>query len=263
MVSLDKAPIVESGPAGPSYRRLRLKAPEVARSAEPGQFLHIRCAPPDRLDPLLRRPLSLHRIDPAGEWIEVLFRVVGRGTSYLAGLRPGDVADVIGPLGRGFPTDLGPGAKPIIVGGGIGVAPLVALAERFRGRGTPALVLVGAQTAAGLAALDVLGEAADELLVTTDDGSSGRPGFVTEALGERLTGEPAAVIYACGPEAMLQRVQGMVGTRRAYFSLETRMACGVGACLGCAVRASGAGPGYLRVCHDGPVFGAREVIIGG
>lgn len=269
MVSSVKARVIESGAAGPMYRRLRLAAPGVAGPAQPGQFVHLRCAPPDAFDPLLRRPLSLHRIDPAGEWIEVLFRVVGRGTSYLAGLQPGDPADLLGPLGRGFPMSLEPGQKPVIVGGGIGAAPLAALAEGLARQGTPALAVIGAQTASALAALAVFEKAADEVIVTTDDGSSGRPGFVTGPLADVLKDRPGMVVYACGPEPMLKRVQAMTVGRPAYLSLETRMACGVGACLGCVVRAAapgaleGAEPHYHRVCHDGPVFAAGEVVIGG
>jgi len=282
MPSVVRAPIEKSGRvtglavdngAGPAtgeggiHHLLRLRAPAVADAARPGQFVHIRCAPPGQWDPLLRRPLSLHRIDRRRGEIELLFRVVGRGTAFLAGLAAGEEVDLIGPLGRGFPTNLAPGETAVLVAGGIGVAPLVALAEELAEKRVPAVAVVGARTAAGLVAVDTLGKAASEVLTATDDGSAGHRGFVTEVLAGLLDRMPRPVVYACGPEPMLRRVQAMLGDggrpRRGYLSLETRMACGVGACLGCAVRQAGPGTGYYHACHDGPVFAAGEVVLGG
>ncbi|MHB8926999.1 MAG: dihydroorotate dehydrogenase electron transfer subunit [Bacillota bacterium] len=284
MPSVVRAPIRESvrvvgGPdgriAGPGmagdgpglFHRLRLQAPAVADAARPGQFVHVRCAPPGQWDPLLRRPLSLHRIDRSRGEIEVLFRVVGRGTGFLAGLAAGDEVDLIGPLGQGFPTDLAAGETAVLVAGGIGVAPLVALAEELAAKGAPRVAAAGAQTAAGLPAVESLGKAAGEVLTATDDGSAGHRGFVTEVLAGLLGRVARPVVYACGPEPMLRRVQAMLAEegrpRRGYLSLETRMACGVGACLGCAVRQAKPGTAYYHVCHDGPVFAAEEVVLNG
>lgn len=249
-----------------AFHRLRLYAPAVAEAARAGQFVHVRCAPPGQWDPLLRRPLSLHRIDQRRGEVEVLFRVVGRGTGFLAGLAAGDEIDLIGPLGQGFPTDLAQGETAVLVAGGIGVAPLVALAEELAAKGTPLTAALGAQTAAGLVAADALGKVAGRVMTATDDGSAGHHGFVTELLAGLLERVARPVVYACGPEPMLRRVQAMVaenGPRvRGYLSLEARMACGVGACLGCAVRRAGPGTAYHHVCHDGPVFAAGEVVFG-
>ncbi len=279
MLSVFRAPIRESvrvgggggrgadGDGQAVFHRLRLHAAAVAEVARPGQFVHLRCALPGQWDPLLRRPLSVHRINRGRGEIEVLFRVVGRGTGYLAGLAEGDAINLIGPLGQGFPTDLADGETAVLAAGGIGVAPLVALAEELAGKGAPLTAAVGAQTAAGLVAVDELGKVAGRVATATDDGSSGYHGFVTDLLAGLLERVARPVVYACGPEPMLRRVQAMVaegGPRvRGYLSLEARMACGVGACLGCAVRRAGPGTAYYHVCHDGPVFAAQEVVLGG
>ncbi len=262
MPSVVKAPVEALEPLGSKHVLLRLRAPDVAAAAEPGQFVHVRCAPAGQWDPLLRRPFSLHRYDRGNGRIEILFRIVGRGTEFLAGLRPGDEVDLIGPLGHGFPVRVEPGRTPVIVAGGIGVAPLVALAERLREAGTPAVALVGARSGDELLALDTLATAAARILTATDDGTVGRRALVTEILAEVLEGLAGAVVSACGPEPMLRRVQEMITampTVRGHLSLEARMACGVGACLGCAVRAAGPTPAYRHVCRDGPVFEAGEV----
>ncbi|MHB0885408.1 MAG: dihydroorotate dehydrogenase electron transfer subunit [Bacillota bacterium] len=272
MASVVRAPIKKNARIGGprsdgSFHRLRLHAPAVAEAARAGQFIHLRCAPPGQWDPLLRRPLSLHRIDRGRGEVEVLFRVAGRGTGFLAGLAEGDEVDLIGPLGQGFPTDLAEGETAVLVAGGIGVAPLVALAEKLAEKGAPLTAAVGAQTSAGLVGLDELGKVAGRVATATDDGSSGHHGFVTELLAGLLERVARPVVYACGPEPMLRRVQAMVtegGPRvRGYLSLEARLACGVGACLGCAVRRAGPTTTYYHVCHDGPVFGAGEVVLGG
>jgi dihydroorotate dehydrogenase electron transfer subunit len=238
---------------------LRLHAPTVARLARPGQFVMLACGPDDQLDPFLMRPFSIYRV-PDPDSLELLLAVVGRGTARLAEQRPGAQLRLLGPIGQGFgPPDEGP---VLAVGGGLGVAPLVFLVERLRARSPdrPVLLLCGAPTAEALVSLPDLGI---EVRLATDDGTAGRPGLVTELMEQALEAlppeaRPGAYAAACGPEGMLRRVAQIARARglAAEVSLEAHMACGTGACLGCA---RPVGQGSRRVCVDGPVFAAGEV----
>jgi dihydroorotate dehydrogenase electron transfer subunit len=225
--------------------------------------------------PFLRRPLSLHDVTPPAGTVAVLFRVKGPGTKALAGVRPGDRLDVIGPLGRGvFPLA---GDRPaIIVGGGLGVAPLFFLARRLvlegdRCDGGKVAVLIGVRGEPDLALVEpfrVFGQEV-ELEVATEDASPGTaPGLVTDLLETALkraalrwARRPA--IYACGPQPMLAAVRRLAekAGAPAWFSVEERMACGVGACRGCAVAVRGSPP-FRLACVDGPVFEARDLELG-
>jgi dihydroorotate dehydrogenase electron transfer subunit len=179
-----------------------------------------------------------------GAALDVLYKISGRGTALLAAARPGERVRTVGPLGRGFPLPE-PGERALLVGGGTGIASLFDLAARARAHG-PVTVLLGARSAADLGV---------ELRLATEDGSAGRRGLVTELLADALAETPARV-YACGPTAMMRRAAELAAAagRPCLASLENRMACGFGVCLGCAVpRAAG---GYALVCRDGPVFPA-------
>lgn len=246
----------EGGP----HRRLVLGVPGWPGAA-PGQFAMLSpgatsAAP--RFDPLLSRPMAVYRAasEPGGAVVEILYKVGGRGTQLLAEARPGERVRVVGPLGTGFALP-GPGVRALLVGGGTGIASLHDLAAAARSRG-PVAVLLGARTAADLmgredfAALDVA------LHVATEDGSAGRRGLVTALLEEALAAPRAGddVVYACGPTPMMRRAAEIAAAagRRCVVSLENRMACGFGVCLGCAVPR--AGGGFALVCRDGPVLDA-------
>ncbi|MEW6724861.1 MAG: dihydroorotate dehydrogenase electron transfer subunit [Bacillota bacterium] len=251
MPMLETATVVGQTRVARDTYRMELAAAGIAAASCPGQFVMVQAG---HEGARLRRPLSLHRFD-AGR-VELLYRVVGSGTRWLAGLAPGEQLELLGPLGRGFP--LHPDRPAVLVGGGIGGAPLVALAEA-RGRAeVPTLVLLGARQAAELVAVDRFRDLGCRVEVATDDGSAGRHGLVTQWLPEAMAdfGEEA-VIYGCGPQGMLRALMTLDPRFTVYLSLEERMACGVGACLGCAVAA--ADGGYLRVCRDGPVFAREEV----
>ncbi len=243
------------------YFLMEIKAPVIARQAKPGQFLTIRCG--DATSPLLRRPFGFHRINGFG--FQVLYEVVGKGTRLLSELKPGNKVDVIGPLGNGFmipdkPKDI------IIIAGGIGVAPLVALAEKLVNSSRLTvdrrpLILIGARTKDGILCAGEFRKLGCEVKVSTDDGSQGHKGRVTDLLEGRLSSlvsRPSS-IYACGPKAMLKEVAAIARKRsmEAYASLEENIACGVGACLGCAIETRS---GYKLVCKDGPVFKLDEII---
>jgi len=270
------------------YVRLLLEAPGLAARARPGQFLHVRCG--GGRDPLLRRPICMHDAAPAAGTVALLVRVVGRGTAILAASGVGDVLDVLGPLGRGFDAAGGGGTHAgvhasaqggalALVAGGAGVAPLAFAARASAGRTVHALV--GARTAAELVSVAELGRWGARVRVATDDGTSGHHGPVTDLLedllarqgGGRASGalDAPREVWACGPLPMLRRVAAIAGGAgvRCLVSLEAHMACGVGACRGCAWPAAGAAgaggcattPSYVHVCRDGPVFDAREVVL--
>ncbi len=256
------AKILEKEEVATDHYRLALDAPLISKEAHPGQFVHVRIT--SQYMPLLRRPFSIHRMNPSG--IEILFRVVGTGTMLLAEKRVGDELDIIGPLGHGFRVKEDT-FTAILVAGGVGVAPLFALAERLR-QFTEVKMLIGSKTRAGILCLERLEALGIDVQVATDDGSLGTRRVVTDLLEDFLVtaASPKLPIYGCGPMPMLRVLSeiAQLYSSPCQISLEADMACGVGACLGCVVkmvdRHSPSHFEYKRVCVDGPVFDAREVL---
>jgi dihydroorotate dehydrogenase electron transfer subunit len=213
--------------------------------------------------PYLPRAFSYARASPdGGEGTELLFLLedVGPGTHRLAELDPGDQLLLLGPLGVGFRPPAAD-TRPLLVGGGIGVAPLLCLFDELAGRGRdPLEVLLGFRGAEHARAAELFGDPAQgaSLTLMTDDGSAGRGGLVTEPLLEALNLDPAATVYACGPPLMLEAVREICVARSvpAQLALESGMACGFGACFGCVAPTK---DGYVRVCLDGPVFDAESL----
>jgi len=258
-----EAVVRENRCEGGANHRLRV-ALEGWPGAAPGHFVMLspgaRGAAP-RFDPLLPRPMAVYRSFPgATPEIEVLYKVTGRGTQLIAEARAGDVLRIVGPLGVPFALP-SPGARSLLVGGGTGIASLYELAAQARARG-PVLVLLGARSAGDLMGRDDFAALGVDLRIATEDGSAGHTGRVTELLEAALDeAGPAAgdVVYACGPTPMMRRAAEIAAARgrACQVSLENRMACGFGVCLGCAVpRADGT---IALVCRDGPVFGADAV----
>ena len=245
---------------GPDTFLIRLHAPEIAASARPGQFVMIKSCGEEEHDPLLRRPFSVHGVDAEDETIEILYRVTGRGTRLMAAREEGSFFKILGPLGRGF--GIRKGKIPILVGGGLGIAPLLFLADSLREE--KGIVVLGAITRSQLFRLDAFAGTGLEILVATEDGSFGNRGLVTEVLDRllrRLEGDTREniIVFSCGPMPMLRAVAGLC---RGYgvecqVSLEAFMACGLGLCLGCAVKAEAGG--YLHVCREGPVFSSTQI----
>jgi dihydroorotate dehydrogenase electron transfer subunit len=232
---------------------LRLHAPRIAATVQPGQFVHLRIA--TGADFILRRPFSVHRAE--GEAIEVLYQVLGRGTAALAERTPGDEMDAVGPLGTGW--NVGQGVShALLVAGGLGAAPLGMLAERLAARGTAVSVALGAPREERLVGRELFERVARRVEVATDDGSAGEHGFVTAASARLLAEGVPDVVCVCGPEAMSRIVAAQAAAARVpcLVSLERLMACGVGACLSCVVTTI---HGLKRACSDGPVFDAAEV----
>jgi dihydroorotate dehydrogenase electron transfer subunit len=251
---LERVTVVANERLAEGVGLLTLAAPEIRSRVAPGQFVHLRISGTG--PQILRRPFSVHATTHDG--IRILYQVVGAGTRELAGKRPGDEMDALGPLGTGFRVPEG-AAHALIVAGGLGVAPLALLATSLAERGVAVTGCVGAPTAERLLALDILGDSCRELLIATDDGSRGERGFVTALVEGALAASKPDVAYVCGPEAMARIVAGQCARAgvACQVSLERLMACGVGACLSCVVPTTG---GFKRACSDGPVFDAEEVI---
>jgi dihydroorotate dehydrogenase electron transfer subunit len=242
---------------------LEFKTPGMPAAMRPAQFFMIGIPGSEAL---LRRPFSICGLpgtfdDGAEDGVQVLIKVVGKGTGLLCALKAGSELSLLGPLGNGFTPPDGPEIRPLIVAGGIGCAPFPALLASLGGHGTGATMFYGAATKNDLPLLDWFRERCEEMVITTDDGSLGRRGLVTEPLAEALDGsdQAAVKIYACGPEPMLKAVARLALERGidCELSLEAHMACGFGACLGCVVpthHRCGRGIDYQRVCVEGPVM---------
>lgn len=236
--------------------RLILHAPHIAGAAQPGQFVMVRVV--GQFDPLLRRPFSIHNQASDGS-IGLLFKALGKGTDILANVAVNDSLDLIGPLGRGF--DLAHNQQVCMIGGGMGIAPLYFLAKRLHANGRVPEndhVLLGARNRneVGLLA-DEFRELGYQVEVATDDGSMGHHGFIPDLLNPVL---PAVSrVYTCGPHPMMKTIvaQCQQAAVDCQVSLETHMACGLGACLGCTVQ--GAEGNYVHVCRQGPVVYGGEV----
>jgi len=262
-------PVTRNLDLGHGNRLIEFEAAELVRDMQPAQFFMIGMRGSSAL---LRRPFSVCGLpgtfaDAPATACQVLYKVVGRGTEYLASLGAGARLDVLGPLGRGFELPDRPGITPLLVAGGIGSAPFPALVAGLRDAGFRPVLVYGARTAADLPLLDWFRERCREVIVTTDDGSLGERGLVTVPLA-RLVGELAAErtqVYACGPGPMLRAVARVALSAgvRCDLSLEARMACGFGVCLGCVVPTHGGGPdgdeGFERVCVEGPVMRAERL----
>lgn len=242
----------------PDHCLLTLDCPEIARNALPGQFVHLRVG--DGTDPLLRRPLSIMLTNPDAGTVQILMRTVGRGTEIVAGHDEGVEYDLLGPLGTGWTAPEGD-AEVMLVAGGIGVAPLIFLADSQRmARPQPHLRgIFGGATEDALVCWTEFSSRCDEFVVVTEDGSAGEIGLATDMLLCELGRRPAAGVYACGPDGMLAAVARICSDLGipCQVSMEQWMGCGVGACLGCAIPARAGG--YVRVCTEGPVFDATQI----
>jgi dihydroorotate dehydrogenase electron transfer subunit len=233
-----------------------LRSSEIVIQAKPGQFVMIRVGP--NPDPLLRRPFSICGTR-GDDLFLILYRVVGKGTAIMSNAMKGEKLSVVGPLGRGFePPE--PGRKSLFVAGGVGVAPL------FLGQAAKnnLVFIAGYRSANEIVPIEQVGLSLTDISIATDDGTAGHSGFVTGLLESHLAGyaESHPKIFACGPVPMLKRVAALTIERDipCQVSLEATMACGLGACQGCAVTASkDSNKTYYHVCRDGPVFDVKAL----
>ena len=237
--------------------RMTLQTEEIAAAARPGQFVMIRAG--QNKDPLLRRPFSIHQTSSTGR-MQILFKVVGHGTELMAHCREGEKLSVFGPLGHGFHID--PGRTACLVGGGMGIAPMLFLAKRIcqtkKATDTDMIILAGRTKEEVEPLLDDFRNLDLGVMVATDDGSLGLRATAVDVF-KTLDLPKTTTLYTCGPEAMMQELYKQC-RRHGYgcqVSIESFMACGMGSCLGCTRAARGGG--YVHVCSDGPVFNAEEL----
>ena len=261
--------IIDNRCTAPGHFLMTLRLASAFETPAPGQFVMIREA--GRSDPLLARPISVFDFHRYGDHcvLEILYRVAGRGTSLFSGMRSGDEATVLGPLGRGFTLPAGIG-RALFVAGGVGVAPLhflvhSGLLTAGAQRPVETIFYLGARSRDLLTGVERLDGFCD-LRMCTDDGSRGHRGPVTDLLKRDIDDyDPSqTAIFACGPKPMIRTLACLLENTLipCQVSLEERMACGIGACLGCAIAIGGPGrkTEYRRVCEDGPVFDLREIL---
>jgi dihydroorotate dehydrogenase electron transfer subunit len=253
------AEVVSIRPVG-EYILLTLRAAGIAERTRPGQFAALAVGGP-RSSMLLRRAFSIYRADPDADTVEIVFAVHGKGTAWLAELRTGDPVDVAGPLGRPFELPEQPVAS-VLVSGGYGSAPMFGLAERLRDRGCAVHLVLGAASEPRLFGVAEAERVADSVTVTTEDGSVGVRGLVTDVLPDLIRRTRAREVYACGPMAMLRAVAAAERHDLAsQCAVEEAMACGVGVCMTCVLPVVGddGRTRMTRSCVDGPVFAGHRV----
>lgn len=235
------------------HYKICLHAPEIAQEAKPGQFVHIRVK--DGYDPLLRRPFSIYKSE--NERIEIFYKVVGSGTKLLSKKKTGNKIDILGPLGQGF--KISPNLKRIVLlAGGMGIAPLYFLAEKLNRKDI--FILLGAENKEKILYLEDLKNLKVKVQIATEDGSQGYKGLLSELFFHLIKkNSQIDLVCACGPIPMLKKIAQLSLKYKipCQVSLEQRMGCGIGVCLGCTIKGKS---GYLRVCSDGPVFQAQQIL---
>ncbi len=258
-ITIEDAEVLRQEPWQGGYHLLVLRAPFIAPRVQPGQFVHTRLTAP--ADAILRRPFSVFKAD--GDTLQILYKPVGRGTSAMCALRPGDSLSLIGPLGRGFPLPR-PDAVPVIVAGGYGMAALYLLAKTCP---RPGLAFFGGATVEDILCVSDFEVLGWEVRVATEDGSRGVHGLVTAPLDAFLANpsRPSTIeLFACGPNGMLRAIAERAHhySLPAWVSMDRNMGCGLGACLTCVqkVRGPNGHAVWARVCKEGPVFDAQTIL---
>jgi dihydroorotate dehydrogenase electron transfer subunit len=248
--------ILANDPDTDLYFRLAVRAPAIAPMVQPGQFAHLRVLP--MKEALLRRPFSIFQV--RGDSFSILYKVVGKGTATLSRMRPGEEVSAMGPLGHGFTVPQPGGEMPLLVAGGYGMAALYLLAQRSPQKG---IVFVGGRRRVDILCENEFRALGWDVRVTTEDGSHGDTGMVTQPLVKELQRSSAGrKLFACGPTPMLKAV-GAIAEKfsvPAELSMDEHMCCGMGVCLACVIPIkTGDGWEFQRTCSEGPVFDARDI----
>lgn len=243
---------------------MTLKSKYLAEKSKAGQFVHVLVPTKNAGDksPFLRRPFGVNWVDKKKQTFSILYKVVGTGTELLSKTQKGDALDVMGPLGNGF--EIKKAKKQIIISGGLGIAPLMLLIEQIKQQKAGDIHLfLGAKDKNEIVFVSQLKKLAKKVIVTTDDGSIGEKCLITNPAEKILQQDKNAQVYACGPHPMLKCVAGLSKKYKikAQLSLEEKMACGVGVCMGCPVKVrENKKEIYKMVCKDGPIFNAEDII---
>jgi len=262
----DTYPVKSVTLPSPKIIRLEIDSPQIANLARPGQFVQVRI--PDKDTNIWPRPFSIHQVK--NESLILYIKVFGKMTSHLAKLKTGDMLSITGPLGNGF-SEPPNQARLFLVAGGVGLPPLYFLAHTLLEKGYPRELIhlySGAKSAADLFARDEISALNIDYRISTEDGSIGMKGLVVETFANEFESESGAIVYACGPMAMLAAVAKIAGKNSCQLSLEQLMPCGWGVCNGCAVKLKSdnstvedeRGFRLARVCKEGPVFEADSIL---
>jgi len=268
--------LLENPMVAPSYHKMKIRSPIPYEDIHPGQFLMVRVS--EEPFPLLRRPFSIHSFRQLrtkdGSDIQILYKIVGKGTNLMASWKRGRRLDIMGPLGEGFSISTKKGIQ-VLIAGGIGVAGLFALGQRMKALGLRCLVFIGGKTKEHILCVDEFQGLGADVHLATEDGSLGFRGMVSDMVRSFLHGLPnPSGLFACGPVGMLKSIAEIAKSQSipCQVSLESRMACGLGACWGCVLRTKGKLPpksqgetrhekdvSFKRVCKEGPVFDSEEI----
>ena len=243
--------------------KFKVEAENIVKDAKPGNFIEIRVS--ETTVPFLRRPISIYSLNKKKGTLEFIFQIKGQGTKLLSKKEEGDLIDIIGPLGMGIFKNNNY-ENIAVVGGGIGVFPLYELSKEAKEKNINVNIYLGFRSKDYVVLEKEFKEVSNKLVITTDDGSYGEKGFSINKLEDDLEKEKVDCIYACGPLPMLRAIKNLAIKKDipCQISLEERMGCGIGVCLGCAVktaRSSKESPEYWHVCKGGPVFRAKDVDI--
>lgn len=264
MKAIIQAKLVKKEQLKQDIYKFSVQAPEIAQNAKPGNFIEIRVS--DNIDPLLRRPISIYNIEKEEGILEFIFQVKAKGTTILAKRNIGEEIDIIGPLGYGT-FDIKEYKNVAIIGGGIGVFPLYELAKELKQTTNSNInTYLGFRNKDYVVVEEEFKKVSNKTIIATDDGTYGIKGFAINELKKDIEIQIPDIIFACGPLPMLKAVQALSIEKniQCQISLEEKMGCGIGACLGCAVKKAKStkeAPEYWHVCKAGPVFNASEVEI--
>ena len=258
-----KAKLLKKEELKPGIFKFSVLADEIVNTARPGNFIEIRVN--DDIEPFLRRPISIYNMDKENGILEFIFQVKGKGTTILSKRDEGELIDIVGPLGYGT-FKYSNYENLAIIGGGIGVFPLYELAKNAKNENKNVNIYLGFRNKELVVLENEFKQVSNQLTITTDDGSYGQNGFAIDFLKRDIEDGKIDSIYACGPLPMLRAVRELAVEKNipCQISLEERMACGLGVCLGCAVKTAKSpkeAPEYWHVCKAGPVFQAKDVEI--
>ena len=258
-----KAKLLKKEELAKGIFKFSVQADEIINTAKPGNFIEIRVN--DDIEPFLRRPISIHNMDRENGILEFIFQEKGKGTKILSARREGELIDIIGPLGYGT-FKYSSYENLAIIGGGIGVFPLYELAKCAKLENKNVNTYLGFRNEELVVLEDEFEKVSDKLIITTDDGSYAKKGFAIDSLKKDIEEGKIDCIYACGPLPMLRAVRELAIEKNipCQVSLEEKMACGLGVCLGCAVKTAASpkeAPEYWHVCKAGPVFESKNVEI--